>query len=254
MRGNHHPEATPLGDWSSARLQTTHWSVVLAAGSEPSSAAQDALEYLLRTYWYPLYVYVRRRGNSPEDAQDLIQSFFLALIQKGRLRLANPERGRFRSFLLASLNHFAANEQDAQTAIKRGGRIQFLPLDVLEIESRFAGSLSENSSPEMAYDRHWALALLEVVLRRLRQEQESTGRGEVFDLLKPYLEGDPETPRYAELGARLQVSEGAARMIIHRLRRRYRDLILEEIQRTLADPGQADEELKSLLAALREGR
>ncbi len=246
-------KAGSVEGWSSPWLATTNWSVVVTAGGPPSRAAEEALADLLRTYWYPLYVYVRRRGHPPEDAQDLIQGFFLELVGKGRLRFADPERGRFRAFLLTSLSHFLANVRDARKAIKRGGGIQFLPLNDNEIEARYSGSGSGHLTPEKAYDRHWALVVLEVALARLRSEQGLAGHVEVFDLLKPYLEGDPETPRYAELISRLKVSESGARMMVHRLRRRYRALVLEEIARTLADPTQVKEELNSLLAALREG-
>ncbi len=234
-------------------LKTTLWNVVRAAGSEPSPKKEEALAYVLQNYWHPLYAYARRRGHSPEDAQDLIQSFFVHLIEQRGLRHADPERGRFRSFLLASLDHFVANAQDARKAIKRGGRLVFLPLSSAELEARHIERSAEDLTPEKAFDRHWALAVLAVVFKRLREEQEVAGHSEAFDLLKPYLEGDPATSRPAELSARLQVSESGVRMMVLRLRRRCRALILEEIARTLADPGQVQEELQSLLAALKAG-
>jgi len=250
MRGND-SRARTVESGSPTRFETTQWKVVLAAANGSSPDAQEALAQLLQTYWKPLYIHVRHRGFSTEDAQDLIQDFFYQLIQRHRLGLANPERGRFRSFLLASLNHFLSNEQEARRAVKRGGRVRLLPLSGEEMEAGYAVVLAEDLTPEKAFDRYWALTVLDVVLGRLRREQESFGKGENFERLKPFLESDQPPPRYAEVAARLNVSEGAARMMVLRLRRRYRALIQEEIARTLADPAQVREELHSLVAALR---
>jgi RNA polymerase sigma factor (sigma-70 family) len=250
MWGEGSSAASTNGNWSSIRFETTRWSVVLAAGVGSSGKAREALADLLRAYWHPLYVFVRRRGYSPEDSQDLIQGFLAQMIEHDRLRFANPERGRFRSFLLTSLCHFLANQQHSHQALKRGGGIRFLPLTGEEMEMHFDLSTSHDLTPEKAFDKHWALALLRLVLERLRTEYELSGRQVAFDLLKPYLEGTEPDLRYAEMAARLKVSESGARMMVHRLRRRYRALINEEIARTLADPSQADQELESLLAAL----
>jgi len=239
-------------EWYSGSFQTTQWSVVLTAGGTPSPAADEALACLLQTYWFPLYAFVRRRGYSPHDAEDLTQEFFHHVIRRRSLTVADPERGRFRCFLLASLKHFLAHEQEARETVKRGGRVQFVPLSGAELEARFLGGSADALSPERAFDLHWAMGLLEVVLGRLRAEQASSGRTEAFDLLKPFLEGGQLPVRYADVAARLNTSVGAARMMVLRLRRRYRTLISEEIARTLLDPAQADEELQALVAALRE--
>jgi RNA polymerase sigma-70 factor (ECF subfamily) len=243
------------GDASSLRpsrwFATTQWNVVLAAGSKSSPDADQALAQLLETYWLPLYAFVRRRGYSPDDSCDLVQGFLLQFLGHDRLRLANPERGRFRSFLLSSLSHFLANEEAARGALKRGGGAQVLSLSAGDMEQRLEGRSPDHHTPELAFDRHWALTLLEVGLRRLREEQQADGRAEAFDLLKPCLEGDPPDQRYYEIARRLNTTESARKMRVLRLRRRYRSLLLEEIGRTLDDPSLAEAELQSLLCALR---
>lgn len=243
----------PATGQSSAWFATTQWNIVLAAAAAPSDTAAKALEELCRTYWRPTYAYVRCRGYLAQDAEDLIQSFFAQLIERRSLAAADPERGRFRSFLLVCLSHFLANAEDARRAVKRGGRVRIVPLGGAEMEARFDGTPQDGLSPEKVFDRHWALALLEVVLGRLRSEQEASGHAAGFELLKPFLEGNRADTRYAEVAARLAISESGARMMALRLRRRYRALIQEEIVRTLADPTLADDELDSLLAALRGG-
>jgi RNA polymerase sigma factor (sigma-70 family) len=239
-----------------ARFLTTQWSVVLAAArleSGPASAeSAQALATLCELYWYPLYAFVRRRGYDPDAAQDLTQAFFTRVIEKAYLRDATPTRGRFRSFLLGSLKHFLANEWDHARALKRGGGAPLLPLEV-EIgqgETRYRLEPSSDETPERVFERQWATALLDRVLVRLREEQEQAGKGAQLDALKPALTGEPIDDTYAQLGARLGMSAGAVKVAVHRLRRRVRALLQEEIARTVEDPRHVDDEIQHLFEAV----
>jgi RNA polymerase sigma factor (sigma-70 family) len=236
------------------RFLTTQWSMVLAAGgSAPDDATQaSALATLCELYWYPLYAFVRRRGYDPDAAQDLTQAFFARVIEKSYLRTASPERGRFRSFLLGSLKHFLANEWDHARARKRGGGHIVLPLDVElgDGENRYRLEPVDDETPEHLFERQWALALLARVLARLREEHEQAGKVAQFDVLKPILTGEPIDETYAQLGERLGMSDGAVKVAVHRLRRRMRVLLEEEIARTVADPREADDELRHLFEVL----
>jgi len=178
---------------SGQAFATTHWSTVLAAGAAPSTQAAEALERLCRTYWYPLYAFVRRKGYSPHEAEDLTQGFFARFLEKCYLEGVAPDKGKFRTFLLCSLNHFLANEWDKSQRLKRGGDRTFLPLETTHAEERY-GIESEAGTPERAFDRHWAEAMLELVLRRLRTEFEDTDQPSRFDELKPFLLGEPGSP------------------------------------------------------------
>jgi RNA polymerase sigma-70 factor (ECF subfamily) len=226
--------------------------MVLAAGGE-SVQAQDALARLCQTYWYPLYAYVRRRGNSPEDAQDLTQEFFARLLQRNWLNHADRDKGRFRSFLLGAMNHFLSDEWDKARAQKRGGGIKPLPLEFDTAETRFSREPADNVTPEQNFERRWALTLLETVLNHLRQDYEREGRGELFALLNPCLVGDRTAQPYAELAKQLGVSEGTVKAAVHRLRQRYRQLLRDEIANTISEPGDVDEELRHLFAVLARG-
>ncbi len=228
---------------------TTHWSMVLAAGGE-SVQSQDALAKLCQVYWYPLYSYVRRRGQSSEDAQDLTQEFFSRLLQRNWLSRADPGKGRFRSFLLGSMNHFLSDEWDKARAQKRGGGVAPLPLEFNTAEDRFSREPADNTTPEQSFERRWALALLEEVLGWLRAEYEAEGRAELFAALHPCLIGDRTAQPYAELAVKLNVSEGTVKAAAHRLRQRYRQLLRDEIANTIAEPGEVDEELRHLFAVL----
>jgi RNA polymerase sigma factor (sigma-70 family) len=229
---------------------TTHWSVVVSAGRSDTTRARDALGKLCQTYWLPLYAYVRRAGHSPADAQDLTQEFFGRLLERHTLAQADPERGRFRSFLLASLKHFLINEWEKGRARKRGGRARMIPLQLGTAETRCAQLAAPDDTPDRAYDRQWALALLETVLDRLRQEYVDAGREDLFAGLKDTLAGGRAEIPYRDLGAQLGMSEGAVKVAAHRLRRRYRELLREEIANTVAGPEQVEEELRQLFAAL----
>jgi len=228
---------------------TTRWTVVLAAGDRSSPSADVALEELCRTYWYPLYAYVRRQGHSREDAQDLTQEFFARLLEKNFLAGADSSRGRFRAFLLAALKHFLANEWDRAHCQKRGGGAALLSLDWQDADTRYQVDPADHLSPDKLYDRAWALTLLEQVVARLRTENIAEGRGGQFEMLKFYLMVGKNDIPHAEAAAALLMSEGAVRVAVHRLRRRYRELLKQEIAQTLTDPAQAADEMRALLGA-----
>jgi RNA polymerase sigma-70 factor (ECF subfamily) len=222
---------------------------VLAAGRGHAPQADVALEELCRTYWYPLYVYVRRQTSTREDAEDLTQSFFLRFLEKNYLEGLSSERGKFRAFLLAALKHFLANEWDRATRQKRGSGVIPLSLDWQEADTRYQINPADNLSPDILYDRAWAVTLLERVIVRLRDESVSEAKAEVFEQLKPFLMAGKSAIPYAQTAATLHLTEGAVRVAVHRLRRRYRELLREEIAQTLSDPAQADEELQALFSA-----
>jgi RNA polymerase sigma-70 factor (ECF subfamily) len=228
---------------------TTRWTIVLAAGNPASPAAAVALEELCHTYWYPLYAYVRRQGHARADAQDLTQEFFARLLEKNYLAGLDSNRGRFRAFLLTALKHFLINEWDRARRQKRGGGVPALSLDWSDADTRYQVDPADTLSPDKLYDRAWALTLLEQVVAKLREENIAEGRGGQFEMLKFYLMVDKNDIPHAEAAAALLMSEGAVRVAIHRLRRRYRELLKQEIAQTLSDPAQADEEMRALLGA-----
>lgn len=229
---------------------TTRWTLVLQAGQTASPHAAQALEELCRLYWYPLYAYIRRQGHSKEDAEDLTQGFFARFLQKNYLEDRRSECGKFRAFLLASLKHFLANEWDKAQSLKRGGGAVPLSLDWESADQRYQLESPNLAAPDRLYDREWAVTLLERVLNRLQSECDREGRGQLFAALKPHLmSGAGEIP-YAQAAGQLGLSEGAVRVTVHRLRRRYRELLREEIAHTLSEPGQVEEELRSLFAAV----
>jgi RNA polymerase sigma-70 factor (ECF subfamily) len=229
---------------------TTHWTVVLAAGRGGSRQAEVALEELCRTYWYPLYAYVRRHGHSREDAEDLTQGFFARLLEKNYLDGISNEKGKFRAFLLVALKRFLANEWDRANRQKRGGGLAPLSLDWQDAETRYQIHPADNLSPDKLYDRAWAVIVLERVITRLRDESAGDAKGNLYGQLKSFLMmGTSEIP-YAHAAAELKMTEGAVRVAVHRLRKRYRELLREEIGQTLANPAQAEEEMQSLFCAL----
>ncbi len=229
---------------------TTHWSVVLTAQQGSEAQAQAALSHLCRAYWYPLYAFVRRQGHAPHDAQDLTQAFFARLLEKNSLAVAARERGRFRSFLLASLKHFLANEWTRARAAKRGGGREILSLDDHDAESRYALEPVENLTAEKIFERRWATALLDRVVARLRDEHVRAEKVELYEALKGCLTLESRAAAYAELGARLNMTEGAVKVAAHRLRQRYREVLREEIAQTVSGPEEVEEELRHLFAAL----
>lgn len=242
---------TPPDQPGDEQFNTTHWSVVLAAGQGDSPDAQQALGQLCRTYWYPLYAFVRRQGRSPQDAQDLTQEFFARFLAREYFRLADPARGRFRSFLLASLKALLAEAHRHAHRLKRGGGQTFLSWDALAAEERYAAEPRDESTAETLYEQRWALTLLETVLARLGAEMAAAGKGELFAALTGQLWGEPDAPSYAELSARLEMSEGTLKVTVHRLRRRFRELLREEVAHTVTDAAEIDEELRHLVAVVR---
>jgi RNA polymerase sigma factor (sigma-70 family) len=241
--------STPPAPGREDIFATTHWTVVLAAGRAHTPQADHALEELCRTYWYPLYAYVRRRGYTHEDAEDLTQGFFARFLERNYLEGLTSEKGRFRAFLLASLKHFLANEWDRAHRQKRGGDIPVLSLDWEHADDRYKINLPDDLSPDKIYDREWALALLERVITRLRESCAATDQAQLFDKLKPFLTMDKGALPYAQAAVELNMAEGAVRVAVHRLRKRYRDLLREEITQTLSDPAQVEEEMRALLGA-----
>lgn len=233
-----------------AVFDTTHWSVVVKAGAETSTEAQAALESLCRTYWYPLYAYVRRQGHSVEDAQDLTQEFFARSLERKYYQLADRSRGRFRTFLLTSLKHFLINDWKKANRGKRGGELQFVSLDAEQTETRFRAEPADHRSPDKAFEKRWAMVLLDRVLDQLQAEFVAAGRGQVFEVLKSSLTGEGNESSYADIGRRLEMSEGNLKVTVHRLRHRYRELLREEIAKTVDGPEAIDEEMRDLFAAL----
>lgn len=232
---------------------TTHWTVVLAAGRNSTVQSAGALEELCRTYWYPLYSYARHRGYAKADAEDLVQGFFARFLERNYLSELSAEKGRFRAFLLMSFKHFLANEWDKVNRQKRGGGVEHLSLDWEQAEGRYQTDSAHASNPERAFDREWALTLLERVIERLRLECVAEGKAELFGQARGYLMlSEPATP-YAEAARTLGVEEGAVRVAVHRLRARYRELLRQEIAHTLSDRGLVQEELQALQHALSSG-
>jgi RNA polymerase sigma-70 factor (ECF subfamily) len=240
---------TPPSSAPSDVFATTHWTVVLAAGRRSTPQAGHALEELCRTYWFPLYAYVRRRGHTKEDAEDLTQAFFARFLARNYLEGLSAERGRFRAFLLAALKHFIINEWKKSQRLKRGGGEVTLSLDWETADTQFQIAATAEPSPDKAFDREWALALLERVIVRLREECVATGKGRQFEQLKTFLTAGKGALSYADAARSLGMDEGAARAAVHRLRKRYRQLLREEIAQTLFDPAQVDEEMRTLFGA-----
>ncbi len=229
---------------------TTHWSVVLAAAGDDTPQAREALGRLFQVYWYPLYAYVRRRGYSPEDAQDLTQGFFAEMLETNRLAAADQHRGRFRTFLLSALQYFLADQWAKARAQKRGGGVRTVPLQLDSAETRYGLDPPDNHTPEQSFERRWALALLDTVLDRLRVEYEAAGKSHVFAVLSPCLVGERTAQPYAELADKLKLAETGVKSAVHRLRGRYRELLREEIAHTVASPKEVDTELSYLFAVL----
>jgi len=233
------------------RFTTTHWSVVLLAGLADSPQANEALEKLCRTYWYPLYVYVRRQGNSPEDAQDLTQIFFSRLLEKNYCAKADRDRGKFRTFLLGSLKNFLVNEWKRAGRLKRGGGVEFLSLDANVAENRYAAEPANESNPDAAYEKRWAVTLIEQVLTVLRQEFNAADKARLFEELKGFIWGDKSAASYAEIAGPLNLTEGTVKVAVHRLRQRFRQLLRAEVAHTVARPEDVDGELRHLIAVVR---
>ncbi len=225
---------------------TTHWSVVLQAGGGDSPTARAALEQLCGTYWYPLYAHVRRRGHGPHDAPDLTQEFFAVLLRRNSLASVGPDKGRFRTFLLTSLDYFLRDQSDRNHAAKRGGGVATIPLDALAAEQRFALEPTTDESPDKAFDRRWAAALLEQAFARLAAEQAEAGKAQVFARLKPMLAREIAPGEYNTIATDLGVTPNTLAKTVQRLRLRARELLIEEASQTVAAPADAERELREL--------
>ena len=232
-----------------AVFATTHWSVVLEAQGE-SPAAQDALEELCRTYWRPVYAFLRRQGVGPEEAEDITQGFFAQLLERRKFSSLRKEKGRLRSFLLGALKYFLADEQRRAMAIKRGKGQRLIPLEQLRVDEPIEMEPSDPVTAEMIYERRWALTVLENVLSRLKDEYQTTGNAALFDSLKQLLPDEPGSPSQADIAARLGMTENAIRQAFYRFRQRYQSLLREEIAHTVATPGDIEDELHHLIAVL----
>lgn len=239
----------PQAGASHASFTTTHWSVILTARREGDPQAREALALLCGMYWYPLYAFVRRKGYDADAAQDLVQGFFTRMLDKDDLQDVDPAKGRFRSFLMASCAHYLANRRDHERAQKRGGGF-LVPIDLADAERRYSREPSHALTAERLFLRRWAMMLLDGVLDRLACEMAAAGKARLFETLKPALLGEPDAASYAELGESTGLGEGAARVAAHRMRKRYRELLREEVGRTLAEPGDVDQEIRDLFGAL----
>jgi DNA-directed RNA polymerase specialized sigma24 family protein len=246
------PESGPeSGSNTSPRsFVTTHWSVVLAAGAGVSTEADVALDRLCHAYWWPLYAFVRRRGYGPHDAQDLTQEFFARLLAKDFLQGVDRSKGKFRSFMLAALEHFLAKEWRRANAQKRGGQFTLVSLDDGSAETQFLQVPSADLPPEKLFEQQWALTLLAQVVSRLREEQMAAGKAELFDQLKIFLTGEKRAVAYADLALKLNTTEAALKMAVSRMRQRYGELLRAEIANTVSDPAEVEAELRALFAAL----
>lgn len=234
----------------SSDFLSTHWSIVLRAGRADDSDAREALAFLCQRYWYPLFVFVRKKGIPVERAEDVTQGFFARLIEKQALEQAAPSRGRFRSFLLASLQNYLANEWDRAAAQKRGGGRALVSLDVAAGESRLRFEPSHDLTPEKIFDRAWAVQLLELVVGRLRTEFSDKGKAAEFDCLQSFLSGKPADASYERAAADLGISLDAVRQAAHRLRKRYRELLRAEVAETVAGEDEIEDEIRGLFEAL----
>jgi RNA polymerase sigma factor (sigma-70 family) len=229
---------------------TTNWSVVLVAGKTDYGRAADAMEKLCVRYWYPLYAFVRRRGSDEHEAKDLTQAFFAHLLENESLKKVDRQKGKFRSFLLAAATNFLANEWDKRQSLKRGGQYRVISLDDADAEERYRHEPAAPLTPENLYDRRWAFTLLNAVLARLKEEYIATNKAELFAKLEPRLVDAVNPGSYAEWAAGLNMSESAVRVAVHRLRRRFGELLRGEIADTVATPAEVDEELRHLFAAI----
>ncbi len=234
-------------------FRTTHWSVVVSSLNHDSSISQEALNYLCRMYWYPVFHFVRRRGYQEHDAQDLTQAFFARLVEKKWLHKVDPQKGRFRSFLLMILKRFMASEWKRAGALKRAGNLQWLSLSLNSAETRFSGEPVDHATPEQSFEKQWAMALLETVMQTLRRQYARENKTQIFDALKPCLLGSRESQPYVQIANDLGLTESSVKVKVHRLRRQYRECLKAEIAHTVASPSDVEEELKHLIRVLGRG-
>jgi RNA polymerase sigma factor (sigma-70 family) len=239
-----------FGKQPQARFATTRWSVVLTAQDKQSSRCRQAMDGLCRTYWYPLYAFVRKQGCTADQAADFTQGFFARCLERDWLDSVDQSKGRFRSFLLASIKHYVSNERARQRAKKRGGGKRIFSLDIETAETRYRIEPQTTTTPEQLFERQWALALLDTVLKDLQQQYQDVGKAEMFDLLKPCLVGQTGSLPYSELAQKLQCTEGTVRVMVHRLKKRYRDLLRQHIADTVATPEDVESEMQHLRTIL----
>jgi RNA polymerase sigma-70 factor (ECF subfamily) len=241
----------PTDQNGNARFLTTRWSVVLASSAAAEPHRRAALEELCARYWYPLYAYVRRSGHDANQAADLTQEFFARLLERDELRRVDPARGRFRNWLLTVMQHFLASERERQRAQKRGGGKAPVAIDAHDADSRFAREPADERTPELSFRRAWAETAIEHALARLRQEQASVGRAAQFDALRPALAAEGDAPPHADVAAALGSSENAVKVALHRLRRRFGELLRDEVGGTLERPADLEDEIRDLFDAFR---
>jgi DNA-directed RNA polymerase specialized sigma24 family protein len=237
-----------------ARFETTQWSLVLAAGQGGSPTAEQALARLCALYWYPVFAFVRRKGHAAEDAQDLTQGFFARLIEKGDLGDADRSRGRFRTFLLTACQHYLANEHDRELTQKRGGGIAPVPIDAAVAERRYERAFAHDETPERVYDRQWCLTLLDGVFEALRADYAESGRAELFDRLKDFVNADEDAGTHADAARDLNTTAGAVKVAVHRMRTRFREELLRRVGDTLGPGQDVEDEIRYLLTALENPR
>jgi RNA polymerase sigma factor (sigma-70 family) len=234
------------------QFRTTCWSAVLLSAQSETAGSDIAREELCRLYWYPLYAFVRRRGNSPEDAKDLTQGFFLSLFDRKSLNQVTPLKGKFRSFLLASLKNYLSAEFHRENAIKRGGRVEFVPIDFESGDDRYSNVPSDALTPEKVFDARWAITLLRLVMDRLRAEYGSRGKSAIFDTLEPFLDigNMAGLPTYEAAAEQLRIGQGAVKTLIHRLRKRHGQILRETVSQTVTEPDEIDAEIRALCDAV----
>jgi RNA polymerase sigma factor (sigma-70 family) len=242
-------ETPPAADGAWA-FATTRWSVVLRAGGPTSAGSATALEQLCRTYWYPLYSFARRNGVPAHDAEDLTQSFFAFLLEKDAIARADRERGRFRSFLLASFKNFQANQRSHERAAKRGGGARIVSFDGMQAEDRYQHEPQSSQLPECLYDKQWAMSLFEGVMAALRKEYAALYKEALFDRMRQIVLGEREDGGYSEVARQVGMTEGAFKVAVHRMRKRLQERLRLEVSQTVAVPDEIDDELRYLLVAL----
>lgn len=248
MSTDSHSPASAAG----APFHTTHWSVVVRAGHGEGAQAEEALSELCRAYWYPLYSFARRQGNSPAEAEDLTQSFFALLLEKGSISDADRDKGRFRTFLLTLFKRFQANEWNRRHARKRGGFQPVMSIDAAWAESRFSAEPAHAGQPDALYERQWALTLLDQVMTQLQREYVASGRALLYEHLEPCLARGEEALSYREIASRLNLTEAAVKMAVRRLRARYREILREEIGKTVVSVEEVEEEIRHLFAIFQQ--
>lgn len=245
-------DSAKLSQGSHAQFDQTQWSLVLAAVGGLSPHGEEALTQLCRIYWYPLYAFIRRRGHSPHEAQDLTQSFFAHVFENDALQSVDRTHGKFRSFLLAALTNFLNNEWHRQRTLKRGGNYELISWNAVTAEEQYRHEPTDDTAPEKVFDRRWAFIVLEQVAAKLKREYDASGKGPVFNTLHPFLSTEPDAGVYVDAAETLNTSENTLRVALHRLRRRFGEILRKEIGQTVSGPREVDDEIRHLFAVLGE--